>query len=65
VDAGLLLAAIYRQTGRLDEAECQLDHIERFDEAAKWALEIDRERRWLASIAKQPSQPSAETNNGD
>jgi hypothetical protein len=65
VDAGLMLATLYRHTGRLDEAARQLDHIERFDEAAKWVLEIDRERKWLASMQSEPSDQPAETNNGD
>jgi len=48
VDASLMLATLYRHTGRPDEAAVQLDRIQRLDESAKWALEIDRERKWLA-----------------
>jgi hypothetical protein len=54
VDANLLLAALYRHTGRPDEAEVQLDRIERLDESAKWVLEIDRERKWLAESQSDP-----------
>jgi len=71
VDAALMLATLYRHAGRLDDAARQLAQLERFDEAAKWALEIDRERRWLAAAQDQPAappQPSGgpgETTSGD
>jgi predicted Zn-dependent protease len=56
VDANLMLATLYRHTGRPDEAAVQLDRIERLDESAKWVLEIDRERKWLAE--KEPEPPA-------
>ena len=65
VDAGLMLATLLRHNGRLDEAGGQLDRIDRFDEAAKWILEIDRERRWLAATPDGPSPQTVEPNNGD
>jgi hypothetical protein len=54
VDANLMLATLYRHTGRPDEAAVQLDRIERLDESAKWVLEIDRERKWLAEAQSEP-----------
>ncbi len=65
VDAGLMLATLYRHTGRIDEAVHELDRLERIDEAAKWALEIARERRWLATSPQAPSQQPPETTNGE
>jgi single-stranded DNA-specific DHH superfamily exonuclease len=65
VDAGLMLATLFRHTGRLDEAARQLDSVERFDEAAKWIVEIDRERQWLAQAPEEPSVETVESNNGD
>jgi predicted Zn-dependent protease len=65
VDAGLMLATLYRHTGRLDEASNQLDHLERLDEAAKWALEISRERRLLAAVQQEPSDDPVEATQGE
>jgi len=65
VDAGLMLATLYRHTGRLDEAANQLDHLERLDEAAKWALEISRERRLLAEAPQEPSDDPVEATQGE
>ena len=48
VDARLLLATLWRHLGKWDDAEKQLSALERFDEAAKWRHEIDRERRLIA-----------------
>ncbi len=47
VDARLLLATLLRHTGRLEEAACQLDALQRWDDAVKWDLEIHRERQLL------------------
>lgn len=47
VDARLMLATLLRRTGRLDEAERQLDRLERLDGSQKWELEIRRERQSL------------------
>jgi len=65
VEAGLMLATLYRHTGRLEEAVERLAHLERLDEAAKWALEIDRERRWLAEVRKTPSDEPVGVSQGD
>lgn len=80
VDAGLMLATLYRHTGRFAEAAQQLDRLQRFDEAVKWALEIERERARLAAArtpaaenspepgAQRPQPPAANAtvaSNGD
>ena len=65
VDAGLMLATLYRRTGRHDEAACQLDRLQRMDEAAKWTLEISRERQWLAEDRQPPSHDPVESTNGE
>lgn len=49
VDARLLLASVLRRAGRGDAARRELERLERFDRAAKWRLEIERERRVLAA----------------
>ncbi len=54
VDAGLMLATLWRHTGRLDEASQQLDRLELFDGARKWLLEIHQERMRLQEAAKPP-----------
>ena len=65
VDAGLMLATLYRHTRRLDEAAERLDQLERLDEGVKWALEINRERRWLAEARQAPSDDPVEATQGD
>jgi thioredoxin-like negative regulator of GroEL len=58
-DAGLMLAALLRRTGRTREAERQLDRIERFDGSRKWELEIRRERELLRSdFVESPQEPA-------
>lgn len=47
LDARLMLATLLRHTGRLDEAERELDRIERFDGCEKWELELAAERESL------------------
>lgn len=48
-DAQLLLASLYRQTSRFDEARKTLAHLERLDGGGKWLFEIHEERRRLSS----------------
>ena len=45
VDAHLMLATLYRRTGRTREARRQLRILRRIDGAEKWELEIEQERR--------------------
>jgi hypothetical protein len=35
------------------------------DEAAKWALEMSRERQWLAQARAEPSGDAVEATNGE
>jgi len=46
-DAQLMLATLFRRTGRLAEAGERLDTLERQDGAVRWAPEIASERRLL------------------
>ena len=46
-EAMLLLATLLRRTGRADEARHQLQHLARLEAAARWQLEIQRERELL------------------
>lgn len=52
-DAHLMLAAVYRHTGRVAEAAERLTKLERLDGAAKWTLEISQERRLLQSRTEE------------
>lgn len=54
VDAGLMLATLWRHTGRIDEASQQLDRLELMDGARKWILEIHQERKRLQEATKVP-----------
>lgn len=54
VDAGLMLATLWRHTGRIDEASQQLDRLELLDGARKWILEIHQERKHIQEAAKPP-----------
>ena len=60
VDAGLMLATLFRHTGRHEEASRQLERIERWEASAKWELEIGRERELLAEARAQDGQASGE-----
>jgi len=64
-DAHLMLATMFRHTGRLDEAEDRLKHLATLSTAAKWALEIaDEEARGAlareTALAKTNPPESAE-----
>jgi hypothetical protein len=59
-DARLLLASLYRHTGRVDEALAQLRHLEQLDSAVKWRWEIEQERTLLRE--RQESTPEAATS---
>ena len=64
-DARLMLATLCRHTGRLDEAQQQLDLLARLEESAKWGMEIRRERQLLrdaragqaGDVLEGPPQP--------
>jgi tetratricopeptide (TPR) repeat protein len=66
LDCRLLLASLLRHAGRPDEAERELDLIERLEGAAKWEAEIASERRLLAAgtpdeeiVEEQPPRAAA------
>ena len=52
-EARLLLATLYRHTGRAAEAARELDHLERLDTALQWQWEIVRERERLREAPHQ------------
>lgn len=64
VDAGLMLATLLRHTRRFDEARKHLDRLGRLEGAAKWHLEMARERELLdeaqTEAASAPCSQSAE-----
>jgi cytochrome c-type biogenesis protein CcmH/NrfG len=47
VDAQLMLATLYRRTGRIEDGRRKLQELERMDGANKWVLEMAREREML------------------
>ncbi len=55
VEAGLMLATVWRHTGRIDEASQQLDRLELLDGSRRWMLEIHQERKCLRE-ASPPAQ---------
>lgn len=63
VDVLLMLATLYRRTGRHDEAAKQLDRLDRLDEARKWRWEIIQERTTLKRLAA--SKTSVENTGTD
>ncbi len=54
VDAGLMLATVWRRAGRLDESAAQLDRLGRLDESSKWELEIQKERELIERARREP-----------
>ena len=63
LEAGLLLATLFRRTGRPREAETELNRLERYQGSEKWALEIGRERQLLHE-ARRESPPESEQETG-
>jgi hypothetical protein len=56
VDARLMLATLWRHTGRFDEAREALASLRRLEEAQKWQLEIRRESQLLDEELNAPAQ---------
>jgi thioredoxin-like negative regulator of GroEL len=54
-DARLMLASLLRHSGRIDEAQMELDGLELSEAGLKWALEIARERRLGLAAVTEPS----------
>lgn len=52
-EALLLLAALYRRTGRIDEARLQLQNLARLEASSLWQLEIRTERELLRRRAER------------
>ena len=59
IEARLLLATVYRRTGRTVEAEKQLAEMEQFPVAARWSLEMAAERSMLQAAAGEMSHQKA------
>jgi uncharacterized protein HemY len=59
LDARLMLASLWRHTGRLDEAAAQLDLLTRLEGAEKWEWEIRRERELLRQARERVDAPDA------
>jgi hypothetical protein len=55
LDAGLMLATLFRHTKRYREAQVSLDRLERFEGSEKWELEIRRERDLLRTAQTEAS----------
>jgi len=64
VDAGLMLATLYRHTRRFDEALAWLQRLERMEAAERWQWEIARERQLNEDAAHSTAAevPTAETD---
>ncbi len=60
VDSPLLLATLYRRTGRVEACAEQLAMLESMDGAEKWSMEIGRERQLLKSGSEQQVEARAE-----
>ena len=58
LDARMMLATLLRHTHRWDEAQRQLDWLQKTEGSQKWELEMWRERQWLAE-ARQRSDDTA------
>lgn len=62
VDARMMLASVYRHTGRHQEARHQLDQLDRYEGSRKWELEIGRERDLLDEAESSPQQEETVQN---
>ncbi len=58
VDAGLMLATLWRHTGRLDEALEGLARLERCEDAKKWLWEIGQERDLVRRAQVRQAEPN-------
>ena len=65
VDAGLMLATLYRHTRRYDEALAWLERLDRLEAAERWQWEIARERQLNEDAAHSTAAdvPSPENDN--
>ena len=66
IEARLLLATLFRRTGRLEEARAALDKLSRSQGAEKWELEIQREQALIdRTPAIEPPAPANEVSAAD
>lgn len=61
-EARLLLATLFRHTGRWDEALAQLQVLEKLDGAVKWQMEMRQERELLAELRREATTPEGSEN---
>jgi thioredoxin-like negative regulator of GroEL len=59
-EARLMLATLYRHTGRFAEADECLTRLERMDSGDRWCVELARERRLLESLPSSSGSATAE-----
>lgn len=59
IEAQLLLATLFRRTGRLAEARAALDRLSRSYGSQKWELEIGREQELVQSALASPASPQS------
>jgi thioredoxin-like negative regulator of GroEL len=53
VDAGLMLASLYRRVNQTQQAREQLRRLARCESSAKWGLEIQRELEYLDRMERE------------
>jgi hypothetical protein len=63
-DGRFLLATLLRHTGRVRDAEEELNRMERLDGAEKWTLEIQREREALRRFKERGDTQDGVQNGG-
>ena len=65
IEARLLLATLFRHTGKLELATDQLGQMERFDDSVHWNFEIQRERSLIDQLkTERHDQSFSESNDG-
>ncbi len=62
--AGLLLAALWRRTGRTDEARHELARLSRLEAAQPWSMEIERDLKLLDEMDR-PANDDAQASETD
>lgn len=64
VEAQLLLATLWRHSGRIDEAGRQLERLSRLEDAAMWRFEINREMSLIESACEEQQglEPTSSTS---
>lgn len=61
IESRLMLATLLRHTRRLDEARDQISAIQRYDEAAEWDFEIDRECQLIDLIESHDFEDTSDS----